>query len=377
MPIKKAVQNIYEKNKSKFDEIDQEKAAQEKRRQEYIDKWNKTTGVMNPGEPQFAKVPIVLQPTPTGFSQLGSFQEQRKKDQDEANRNISILGAPIVGVNKLPKPTDAFSPFEEGNISPIAQDIYKYKNKLNDMLSSDIGSITSAWVSPDDFGEGVFSGKSGDLSDEAKMLANKIWASKKYDPSTKEESIKEAVKYMLGSQYMDKVNQASAFNLLAENKDIYGAAGNLVRGVYELPDLALAGAKYLQGDKKAAADIFNASAETISRPFFGSKTGDTMETSPSKETADILDKYSVFKTINTTATAIGAMAPAIIGAALTGSASSAALAAGSRATAGGVIDAVALQGAEAVGARVASYLALLPLKLKTQHLQHLHLEVSN
>jgi hypothetical protein len=375
MPIKKAVQNIYEKNKSKFDEIDQEREAQEKRRQEYIDKWNKTTGVMNPGEPQFAQVPIVLQPTPTGFSQLGSFQEQRKKDQDEANRNISILGAPIVGVNKLPKPTDAFSPFEEGNISPIAQDIYKYKNKLNDMLSSDIGSITSAWVSPDDFGEGVFSGKSGDLSDEAKMLANKIWASKKYDPSTKEESIKEAVKYMLGSQYMDKVNQASAFNLLAENKDIYGAGGNqtfiansfwnafskgagsMVRGAYELPDLALAGAKYLQGDKKAAADIFNASAENISRPFFGSKTGDIMETSPSKETADILDKYSVFKTINTTATAIGAMAPAIIGAALTGAASNAALAAGARATAGGVVDVVALQGAEAVGARVASGLA--------------------
>lgn len=31
MPIKKAVQNIYEKNKSKFDEIDQERKAQEKK----------------------------------------------------------------------------------------------------------------------------------------------------------------------------------------------------------------------------------------------------------------------------------------------------------------------------------------------------------
>jgi hypothetical protein len=376
MPIKKAVQNIYEKNKSKFDEIDQEREAQEKRRQEYIDKWNKTTGVMNPGEQKFAQVPTILETTPQGLTQLGAFQEQRKSEQEEANKNISILGAPFVGVNKLQdKQAAAFSPVSEPNVLPLAQDIYKYKTELGDKLSGDIGSVTSMFVNTDDFGEGVFNGKSGDLSDEAKMLANKIWASKKFDPSAKDESIKEAVKYMLGDQYMDKINQASTFNLLAENKDIYGAGGNqtfiansfwngfskgtgtMVRGISELPDLALAGAKYLQGDKKAASDIFNASAETISRPFFGSKTGDILETTPSKETQDILNKYGVFRTMNATASSLGAMAPALIATYLTGGASNAALAAGARATAGGVIDAAALEGAEAVGARVASGIA--------------------
>ena len=376
MPIKKAVQSIYEKHKSKFDEIDQEKAAQEKARQEYIDKWNKTTGVMNPGEQKFAQVPTLLQSTPTGFAQLGAFQEQRKRDIEDANNNISIIGSPTFGVNKLPnKQASAFSPLAEENVSPIAGDIYKYKTKLGDQLSNDIGSITSSFVNADDFGEGVFNPKSGDLSDEAKLLANRIWASKKFNPAEKESSIKEAVKYMLGSQYMDKIDQASTYNLLAENKDISGAGGNqtylansfwngfskgtgtMIRGVYELPDLALAGAKYLQGDKKAAADIFNASAETISRPFFGSKTGDIMETSPSKETQKILEKYSAFNTMNSVASSLGTMAPALIATYLTGGASNFVRAAAGRATAGGVVDAAAIKGVESLGARVASGVA--------------------
>ena len=220
MPIKKIVDNLYNKNLSKFDEIEQEKASQEQKRQEYIDKWNKTTGVMNPGEPKLAQVPTILQSTPTGFAELGALQQQRKKDIEEASKNISILQAPIN------KQAALFSPLSEENISPIASDIYEYKTNLKDQLSKDIGSISTSWVNVDDFGEGVFNAKSGDLSDEAKLLANKIWASKKYEPSAKEESIKEAVKYMLGNQYMDKANEASSFNLLAENKDIYGAGGN-------------------------------------------------------------------------------------------------------------------------------------------------------
>lgn len=369
MPIKKIVDNLYNKNLSKFDEIEQEKASQEQKRQEYIDKWNKTTGVMNPGEPKLAQVPTILQSTPTGFAELGALQQQRKKDIEEASKNISILQTPIN------KQAALFSPLSEENISPIASDIYEYKTNLKDQLSKDIGSISTSWVNVDDFGEGVFNAKSGDLSDEAKLLANKIWASKKYEPSAKEESIKEAVKYMLGNQYMDKANEASSFNLLAENKDIYGAGGNqtflanslwngfskgtgsMIRGISELPDLALAGAKYLQGDKKAASDIFNASAETISRPFFGSRTGDIQETGPSKETQETLKKYGAFRVINSTVNSIGQMAPALLATVFTGGAASSGLAAASRATAGGVIDAAALEGAEAVGARVASGIA--------------------
>lgn len=369
MPIKKAVQNIYEKNKSKFDEIDQEREAQEKRRQEYIDKWNKTTGVMNPGEPQIAQVPTILQPTPTGFSQLGSFQEQRKKEMSDAEKNISILGRQPRMVSELDEEGNQIpNSLYKTNRLPFADTIFSDAKKMQSQLNGDIGSIQSLFTPTNDFGSGVFDTKTGDLTKDAKFIANKIWAQSNFDPKEKENSIKDAVKYMLGGQYMDKIDQSASGNILLQNNSMYKnvgesdyitssiyntvikGLGTTTRFLMEIPRLTMSGYNALTGNKKEAANQFIQSNKNISQPFFGSRTLDNMLEAPDAQMQAII-KASPF--INTANAVITSGAQMIVPMALTGGIMSLTAKLGSAAAA----EALAIKGAETIGTNAASGVA--------------------
>ena len=369
MPIRKIASRLINDTQSNVENWYKQKELQEQKRQEYIDKWKNTTGVLNPGKQEIAQVPTLLQSTPTGFAQLGAFQEQRKKDIEDAEKNISILGSQPRLTNELdqdgnPIPTSTY----KTNRLPFADTLFSDAKKMQSQLKGDIGSIQSYFTPLEDFGSGVFNTKTGDLSSEAKLMANKIWAQSNYDPKQKEQSIKDAVKYMLGNQYMDKVDQSVSGNILMENSSmfrnpgesdyitnkIYNSAikttGTIARYALELPDLFSAAAKYISGDKGEAVKTYNESMKDISKPFFGSKTLDQKLTSPGIQTQYIREAIPFIKIADDV---ISSAAQMLVPMALTGGITSLATRMGS----GAAAEAAAIKGAESIGSRVASGIA--------------------
>ena len=282
MPIKKIASRLINDTQSNVDNWYKQQDIQEKRRQEYIDKWSKTNGVMNSGWPQVSQVPTLLQSTPTGFAQLGSFQEQRKKEMSDAEKNISILGRQPRTVSELdeegnPIPNSLY----KTNRLPFADTIFSDAKKMQSQLNGDIGSIQSLFTPTNDFGSGVFDTKTGDLTKDAKFIANKIWAQSNFDPKEKENSIKDAVKYMLGGQYMDKIDQSASGNILLQNNSMYKnvgepdyitssiyntvmkGLGTTTRFLMEIPRLTMSGYNALTGNKKEAANQFIQSNKNI------------------------------------------------------------------------------------------------------------------
>lgn len=342
MPIKKIASKIINDTQSNVDAWYKKQDDQDQKRQEYLNRWN-TDNIKKEVLPE----PLAINPMPVSFDQLNKLQLQKKENDlaESAMKKYSFNG-----------------------------DIANEANKMKDQLNQDIGSVTSMWVNTKDFGQGVYDEKTQTLSPQAKLLAYKIWQSRGLDPKQQDQSAKDAVKYMLGSQYMDKVNDASDLNFLFDEKQHLGLGdntknlrwlasnfskglGNLVRFAYETPNYLLAGSKYLQGEKKEAAKLFNYASENVSRPFFGSISGDIKEMTPDEVQQAAYDNNSFLRVTHSITGSLGQMGPALIATMLTGGAASAALRAGARATAGGVVDAAALEGAEAIGARVASGIA--------------------
>jgi hypothetical protein len=342
MPIKKIASSIINDTQSNVEAWYEKQGLQEQKRQDYLNKWN-TNNIKKEVLPE----PLAINPMPVSFDQLNKLNRQKEEYDlaDSAMKKYSFSG-----------------------------DIASEANKMKDRLNQDIGSVTSMWVDTKDFGQGVYDEKTQTLSPQAKLLAYKIWQSKGFDPKQQDQSAKDAVKYMLGNQYMDKVNDASDLNFLFDEKEYYGLGdntknlrwfasnfskglGNLVRFAYETPNYLLAGSKYLQGDKKQASELFNYASQNVSKPFFGSISGDKREMTPDAAQQAAYDNNSFLRVSHSVTGSLGQMAPALIATYLTGGAASSLLKAGSRMTAGGVVDAAAIEGVEAVGTRVASGLA--------------------
>jgi hypothetical protein len=268
----------------------------QKRTQDVIDRWSKTEGVINPnilGATKFPQVPSVLQPTTEGFNQLGQFQEQNKRyqqeDQDLANKlSIGNLSAYTPKFNPFVDPyAQKTSPFSESELLDMSS---KAEDEFHNTSGVVTGAIRNLFERPSD-AEGVSSQdvyriKDGkrELTDETKLEIAKAYNDAKRNGIAKPDisQITRAVvsNKLYGKAYdVSNIEKLLNINTQGENAGspiLKGAetgigavaklgpmlAMNTAFGVKKLGDLT--GSKWLQEVGEEGAKIRS------DRPWFGS-----------------------------------------------------------------------------------------------------------